>query len=115
MNPEKSNKSNQMKLPIKSLYALAVAFVGIDIWVSIGSLTKYGLQIKLSESYIPTLINGITTSTSIVIAIFIAVLGIMLRFSIEKKDSASKQFYLIGMIVLLVPIGLFWSTYVFLT
>ena len=114
MNPEKNKKSNQLKLPIKSLYLLAIVSVGVVTWVSIGSLTKYGLQIKLSESYIPTMINGITTSTSVVIALFIAVLGIMLRVSIEKKDFESRQFYLVGMIVLLIPIGFFWSTYLFL-
>ena len=115
MNPEKSKKSNQMKFPIKSIWALAGVSLGAVIWVNIGSLTKYGLQIKLSESYIPTLINGITTSTSIIIGIFIAILGIMFRFSVEKKDSVSKQFYLIAMITLLVPIVFFWTTYTFLT
>jgi hypothetical protein len=112
---KKSNKPKQVKIPKKSIYALAVATVISMIWVAIGSFTKYGLQIKLSESYIPTLINGIATSTSLVIGIFIAILGIMLRVSIERKDSASKGFYLTGMIVLILPVAWLWSTYVFLT
>lgn len=112
---KKRNKSNPIKIPKKSIYALAVATVISMIWVAIGSLTKYGLQIRLSESYIPTLINGITTSTSLVIGIFIAILGIMLRSSIERKDFASKDFYLTGMVVLILPVAWLWSTYIFLT
>jgi len=63
---KKSDESNQIRVSKKSLYALFVATFFAIIWVNIGSWTKYGLQINLSESYVPTLINGITTSTSIV-------------------------------------------------
>ena len=112
---EMNKKSNRIKLPTKSLYIFTGVTIGAVIWVNIGQWTKYGLQIKLSDSYIPTLINGITTSTSIIIAIFIAVLSIMLRFSIEKKDAKSTTFYLLAMIALLVPIAFFWSIYAFLT
>jgi|SRR5208283_4240232 len=112
---KKRDKSNQVKIPKKSLYAVAAASVFAMIWVNIGSLTKFGLQIELPESNIPTLINGITTSTSLVIGIFIAILGIMLRSSIEKKDYDSKHFYLYGMISLMIPVLWLWTTYVFLT
>jgi heme/copper-type cytochrome/quinol oxidase subunit 2 len=114
MKKEKGNKPKELKFPLKSLYALGVAILGTSVWISIGQYTKYGLQIKLPESYIPTLINGITTSTSVVIGIFIAVLGIMLRHSIEKKDSGAKQFYLLGMVILMIPVVWLWTTYVFL-
>ncbi len=39
----------------------------------------------------------------------------MLRFSIEKKDTASKLFYLTAIVVLIVPVAFLWSTYAFLT
>jgi hypothetical protein len=111
---KKRNKSNPIKIPKKALYTLAVATVISMMWVAIGPYTEYGLQVRLSESYIPTLINGIATSTSLVIGIFIALLGIMLRSSIERKDSASIEFYLTGMVVLILPVAWLWSTYIFL-
>jgi len=109
------NKSTQIRVSRRQIYSLFVATMFAVLWVNLGSMTKFGLQINLSESYIPTLINGITTSTSIVIGILIAVLGIMLRFSVESKDSVSKNFYLVAMVILIMPIVLFWSTYTFLT
>ena len=39
----------------------------------------------------------------------------MVRYSIEKKDSASKEFYLKGMVGLMIPVFWLWTTYAFLT
>ena len=62
------------------------------VWIGIGSLTPFGLQVKLSESYIPTLINGITASTSVVIGIFIAVLESWFVILLKKRILRLKSF-----------------------
>jgi hypothetical protein len=61
------------------------------------------------------LINGITASTSIVVGVFVAILGIMYRTVMEKTDSKPKEFYLRAMIILMVPLFWLYTTYAFLT
>jgi hypothetical protein len=85
------------------------------IWIAIGSWTSYGLTIKLDPTSVPTVINGITTSTSIVIGVVVAVLGIMYRVIMEKSDPKPKEFYLRAMISLMVPLFWLYTTYAFLT
>lgn len=114
MKRKKKVNSDKVSIPKKRLYLLIGVFLFSIFWVNLGAVTQYGLQIKLKEDSIPTLVNGITASMSVVIGILIAVLGIMLRLAIERKDLKSKQFYLNGMIILLVPVVYLWTTYAFL-
>lgn len=69
----------------------------------------------IDPTAIPTLINGITASTSIVVGVFVAILGIMYRTVMEKTDSKPKEFYLRAMIILMVPLFWLYTTYAFLT
>lgn len=80
-----------------------------------GEWTNYGLTIRIDPTAIPTLINGITTSTSIVIGVFVAILGIMHHSIMERSEPKPKEFYLRAMISLMVPLFWLWTTYAFLT
>lgn len=68
----------------------------------------------VTDSTVPTLVNGITTSMSIILALGGAVIGIVFRHDIEKDDARAKRtyIYILGLflIILLYP----WGSYLFL-
>jgi len=72
------------------------------------------LPVDIDNASVPTIINGITTSTSIVIGLGGATMGVVLRGDIEKGDHHARKTYLyiLGFFIasLLYPL---WS-YVFL-
>jgi hypothetical protein len=70
------------------------------------------LDIKMDYSAFPTLVNGITSSTSIILGLSGAIIGIMLRDG--EVDKGTKNFYYIAMVLLLLPITMLWMTYSFL-
>lgn len=110
---EKVDNMTKIRL---SVYVLTVVFIGVVAWIVIGEWTTLGLTIgiKNPDTTIPTLINGITASTSIVVAVFIAILGIMYR-TLDKKDVKSKEFYIRAMLALIIPIFWLYTTYTLLT
>jgi uncharacterized membrane protein len=91
-----------------SLYVLSIAVVVMAIWIN------FFLPIKIDVQAIPTLVNGITSSTSIIIAVLGVIIGIMFR-EMDRDDQKAKDFYVTAMLVLVIPLGWLFTTYLFLT
>jgi len=73
------------------------------------------LQIKIAESSVPTLVNGITPSNNIVIGAVHRFPWNYASFFNRKKRPALKRIYVRALISLLLPIFWLWTTYAFLT
>jgi hypothetical protein len=67
------------------------------------------LPVTIDDTIVPTLVNGITTSMSIVIALGGVVIGVVFRSDIEKGDFETKKFYftVLGLFIvaLVYPFG----------
>jgi hypothetical protein len=92
------------------IYYYVLSFVSLVVAVWIG----FFLDIKIETQYIPTLVNGITSSLSVIVGFTGATIGIMLR-EIEKHDKKAKEFYFRTLALLMLPLTLLWTTYTFLT
>jgi uncharacterized membrane protein YqjE len=68
---------------------------------------------KISLQNVPTVINGITASTSIVIGFIGVVVGILMR-EIFKDESKTKVFFLLMAFLLAVPLAYLSTVYTFL-
>jgi hypothetical protein len=71
----------QIRAIYKRYYIISVVFVVVYLFVFLL------LPVTISDSNIPTLGNGITTSISIIVGFGGAVTGIIFRGDIEKGDS----------------------------
>ena len=71
------------------------------------------LPVPIDHSSIPTLVNGVTTSMSIVVGLGAAVIGIVFRADIEKGDYETRKtfFAALGLfiIALIYPFGSYMS------
>ena len=83
----------------------AVTVVAI-VWAAL-------FNVRISPETIPILINGITSSTSVIIGFSGTIIGIMLR-EIDKSDRKTRVFYMLIIALLALPLTMLWSTYVFL-
>ena len=92
------------------------AYIYIVFFVAIIEViyVNWFLYIKIEPNLIPTLVNGITSSSSVIIGFTGAFIGIMFR-EMSKKDKKSRNFYFIAIILLILPLTFLWSTYFFLT
>ncbi len=91
----------------RDVYIVIAVTFGVIIYVSAF------MPIKVGEQIIPTVINGVTSSMSIIIGFSGAFIGIMLREI--KKDKKMRQFYVISMVLLLMPLMFLWTIYSVLT
>jgi len=89
-------------------YLITIVTVFELIWVN------GFLDIKIESSLIPTLVNGITSSLSVITGFMGAFVGIMFR-EIRKKDKKARNFYFWVMVLFAVPLNFLWTTYFFLT
>jgi Ca2+/Na+ antiporter len=90
------------------LYVFTIVLIVAVIWVI------FFLNIKVSDQVIPTLVNGITSSMSVIVGFCGALIGIMFR-EIDKNDSKTKVSYIVVIVVLSIPLTMLWTTYCFLT
>ncbi len=112
------------------LYAIIVSitFIGTTIWVqfalnpqidttgaSNGTITVFGntWRIAIPFQTVPTIINGITASTSIIIAFSGAFIGIMFR-EIFKDDKESKTILLGVLLLFSTPLAYQYVVYTYL-
>lgn len=72
------------------------------------------LKINIETSAIPTLVNGLTSSLSVIVGFMGAFIGIMYR-EVSKKDKKARTFYFGAMFLMIAPLTLLWTTYSFLT
>lgn len=77
----------------------------VVIWIN------WFLEIRIEIQAIPTLVNGITASTSIIVGFFTAFTGIVFR-GFEKTESRNWEFPLVVMVLLLVPLFSLFMTYI---
>jgi cytochrome bd-type quinol oxidase subunit 2 len=89
-----------------SIYAISITVFVAAIWTCIF------LTIKVNDQVIPTLVNGITSSISVVVGFCGVIIAIMFR---EIDDIKAKKFLFVAIILLLIPLTMLWSTYSFLT
>lgn len=68
---------------------------------------------KIALQNIPTFINGITASTSIIIAFSGTIIGLLYR-DVFERDNNAKQFILLLVLFLILPLSYLSSVYTFL-
>lgn len=84
-----------------------VTFIAV-VW------TNLFLPINVDASWIPSLVNGMTSSMSIIVGFMGGFIGIMLHET-SKNDKKAKTFYFRGLLLLLIPLSFLWTTYALLT
>jgi hypothetical protein len=89
----------------KQLIEISIAALVSIIFVGI-------VQIKIDSAAIPTLLNGITSATSVSVGFCGTIIGLMFRDF--KKDKETKNFCLKAIVALLLPLTFLWTTYVYL-
>jgi hypothetical protein len=92
-------------------YGFSIIILGIVVFIAV-IWVNFLLDIKIDSSVFPTLVNGITSSTSIITGLSGVVIGIMLRDT--QIDRKTKNFYYVAMLFLLLPLTMLWMTYTFL-
>jgi small-conductance mechanosensitive channel len=103
---ERTKKLNSFQL---SLLIFVVAIIVAYVFV------LFLLPVTIDDTNVPTLVNGITTSMSIVVALGGAVVGIMFRSDIEKGDSEAKKFYFTALGLFIIALVYPWGSYLALT
>lgn len=88
------------------LIVVSVIVILVATWV------MFFLSVKVDSSTFPTLVNGITSSTSIIIGLSGVVVGIMLRDA--EIDRETRNFCYGVIVLLLIPLTMLWLTYSFL-
>jgi len=73
------------------------------------------LPVTIDNTSVPTLVNGITTSMSIIIGFGGAMTGIVFRGDINKGDSEAKKTYLYVLGLFIIPLIYPWGAYLALT
>jgi len=87
---------------------VAVAFVAIYFVV------LFFFPIGIDSGYIPTLINGVTTSIGIIVGIGGATMGLAFRRDIEKGDFRGRKVYMYALFLFLFALLYPWGSYLFL-
>jgi hypothetical protein len=100
---------------VKNLKRFPVAFYVIS-FVSIWTLiwTIFLLNPTIDVQYVPTLVNGLTSSTSVIVGLSGVIIGIMFR-EIGEGNPRAKGGLVSSIFVLALPIALLWTTYAMLT
>lgn len=89
------------------IYIISIITVIATIWVGF-------LNIGVGNEAVPTLVNGITSSMSVIVGFCGAIIGIMFR-EIGTKDSEARNRLVVFLALLMAPITMLWTTYSFLT
>jgi len=76
--------------------------------------TNFFLTINVDASWTPSLVNGMTSSMSIIVGFMVGFIGIMLHET-SKTNKKAKEFYFKSLILVLIPLSFLWTTYTFLT
>jgi hypothetical protein len=79
----------------------------VTIWIG------FFLPINIDAQYIPTLVNGITSSISVIVGFSGVIIGIMLHESENNREA--KIFFMFAVAALTVPLASLYTTYVYLT
>jgi hypothetical protein len=108
---KQQNREERMKtLDIYQRYLILVLFVIIVAYLFVFLF----LPVTIDDISVPTLVNGITTSMSIVVALGGVVVGIVFRSDIEKGDSEAKKFYFTVLGLFIVALVYPWGSYILL-
>jgi len=91
------------------MYAISVAVFVAVVWACVF------LNVNVNDQSIFTLVNGITSSTSVIVGFSGAIIGIMFREAKEKQDKKARLFLFIAIAVLMIPLTMLWTTYAMLT
>jgi hypothetical protein len=89
-------------------YAITVVVVASLIWV------MFFVNVTIDPQAIPTLVNGITSSTSVIVGFCGVTIGMMFR-EVDKENHKAKTFYFGATFLLLIPLSMLWTTYTYLT
>jgi hypothetical protein len=95
------------KLNVYDWYFIAIAIVFAVAY----PVVLFMLPVAV-DSTVPTLVNGITTSMSIIIGLGGAVIGIVFRGDIEKGDSKARRIYFYALSLLIIPLIYPWGSYI---
>jgi hypothetical protein len=79
----------------------------VTIWIG------YFLPINIDAQHIPTLVNGITSSISVIVGFSGVIIGVMFRESENNREA--RMFLMFAVVALAVPLASLYTTYVFLT
>ena len=70
------------------------------------------LPVTISSDAVPTLVNGITTSMSIIIGLGATVIGVFFHNSTEKNDSEAKRAYIYALSLFILLLIYPWGSYI---
>src|SRR4030066_1879608 len=70
--------------------------------------------VNIDSSFIPTLVNGVTTSISIIVGLGGAVTGFVFRKDIDSRDFRGRRAYYYALGLFLFPLVYPWGSYLFL-
>jgi len=90
-------------------YAISIAVFVAVVWACIF------LYVNVNDQSIFTLVNGITSSTSVIVGFSGAIIGILFREAKEKQDNKARLFLFKAIAVLMIPLTMLWTTYAMLT
>jgi amino acid permease len=90
------------------MYTISIAVLVAVVWVC------FFLNVNVNDQSIFTLVNGITSSTSVIVGFSGAIIGIMFREAKEKHDNKARLFLFIAIAVLMIPLTMLWTTYAML-
>ena len=96
------------RIDIVTVIPMFLFILGIIIWINLF------LEIKIEIQAIPTLINGITASTSIIVGFFTAFIAITLR-GFVKTESRNWEFPVGLMVLLFLPLFSLFITFIDIT
>jgi hypothetical protein len=96
------------KLDIYQRYLIVFMIVAFIAYFVI----LFFFPITIDRNYMPTFVNGITTSISIITGLGGAVIGIVFRGDIDKGDSKARKSYFFAFSVLILPLIYPWGSYI---
>jgi hypothetical protein len=101
-------RGNMEKSPYDKFLYILIALLAIFYPIL---LIKFPV---VSDTTVPTLVNGITTSLSIIFAFGAGIVGFVFRHDIERGDSEARNTYLIILMIFFVLLVYPWGAYCFL-
>ncbi len=90
----------------RNVYIISIVFLFSAIW------SGFFLNINIEPQATPTLVNGLTTSLSIIVGFTGTIAGLFFRE--EKNKRKGKIFFAAAIVIVMVPIGTLWGTYIYL-
>lgn len=102
------------ELGVYKYYKYCFIFVTVAIMVAYVVMWLF-LPVTIDNTSVPTLVNGITTSMSIIIGFGGVVMAFVFRGEIEKGNFKAKKLYFAVLCFFILPLIYLWVAYIWLS